>query len=68
MAVNWLIYNESLVWRPEILLHFDVIDNWNNKLYKMNYGKEGESYRYPDLLDYMQDIFIYHLDRLKVKW
>jgi len=23
----------------------------------MNYGKEGESYRYPDLLDYMRVYF-----------
>lgn len=30
------------------MLDFDVIDNWNDELNKMNDGKEGVSYRYPD--------------------
>jgi hypothetical protein len=28
MVVNWRIYNESLVRSSEIVLDFDVIDNW----------------------------------------
>ncbi len=40
MVVNWRIYNESLVRRSEIVLSFDVIDNWNNEFSKMNDGKE----------------------------
>ncbi|MGC1927812.1 MAG: hypothetical protein WA667_02465 [Candidatus Nitrosopolaris sp.] len=32
MVVNWRIYNESLVRHSEIVLDFDVIDNWNNEL------------------------------------
>ena len=39
---NWSKYNESLVKRGEILLDFDVIDNWNSELEKMNQGKEGK--------------------------
>ena len=61
MAVNWRIYNESLVRCGEIVLDFDVLHNWNNELSKMNYGKEGASYRYPDsfvqLLGYMRLYF-----------
>jgi hypothetical protein len=38
--VNWKNYNESLVKRGEILLDFDVIDNWNSELEKMNKGKK----------------------------
>ncbi|MGC1928969.1 MAG: transposase [Candidatus Nitrosopolaris sp.] len=61
MVVNWSIYNESLVRRSEIVLDFDVIDNWNNELDKMNDGKEGASYKYPDsfvqLLGYMSVYF-----------
>ena len=59
--VNWRIYNESLVRRGEIILDFDVIDNWNNELNKMNDGKEGALYRYPNsfvqLLGYMRVYF-----------
>lgn len=46
--INWHVYNESLVRHGEIILDFDVIDNWNNELKNMNEGKEGASYVYPD--------------------
>lgn len=59
--INWHVYNESLVRRGEIMLDFDVIDNWNNELWNMNEGKEGASYVYPDtfvqLLGYMRIYF-----------
>ena len=45
---NWKNYNESLVKRGEILLDFDVIDNWKSELSKMNEGKEGKKFVYPD--------------------
>lgn len=55
--INWHEYNESLVRRGEIVLDFDVIDNWNNELKSMNEA----SYLYPDtfvqLLGYMQIYF-----------
>ncbi len=44
--MNWKKYNESLVKRGEILLDFDVIDNWDNELEKMNQGKEGRKFVY----------------------
>jgi hypothetical protein len=60
-VINWGIYNESLVRRGEIVLDFDMIDKRNNELHKMNQGKEGASYRYPDsfvqLLGYMRVYF-----------
>ena len=60
--INWHVYNDSLVRRGgEIILDFDVIDNWNNELKNMNEGKEGASYVYPDtfvqLLGYMRIYF-----------
>ena len=59
--IDWHIYNESLVRRGEVVLDFDVIDNWNNELDNMNEGKEGASYVYPDsfvqLLGYMRAYF-----------
>ena len=59
--IDWHIYNESLVRRGEVVLDFDVIDNWNNELDNMNEGKEGASYVCPDsfvqLLSYMRAYF-----------
>ena len=47
--------------RGEILLDFDVIDNWNTELSEMNEGKEGRKFVYPDsfikLLGYMRAYF-----------
>ena len=47
--------------RGEILLDFDVIDNWNTELEKMNKEKEGRKFVYPDsfvkLLGYMRAYF-----------
>ncbi len=59
--MNWRNYNESLVKRGEVLLDFDVIDNWNTELEKMNKEKEGRKFVYPDsfvkLLGYMRAYF-----------
>jgi Transposase DDE domain len=58
---NWKRYNESLVRRGEILLDFDIIDNWNTELIEMNKNKEGRKFVYPDsfikLLGYMRAYF-----------
>jgi IS5 family transposase len=58
---NWKRYNESLIRRGEVLLDFDVIDNWDTELEKMNEGKEGRKFVYPDsfikLLGYMRAYF-----------
>lgn len=50
--VDWKKYNKALVRRGEVILGFDVIDNWNNELEKMNDGKEGASYVYPHILSF----------------
>ena len=49
--INWSEYNESLVRRGEMLL-FDsgFLQNWRTELKKMNKGKEGANYRYPNSL------------------
>ena len=45
----------------ELLLDFDVIDEWDHELSQMNEGKVGEPYDYPDsfmqLLGYMRAYF-----------
>ena len=59
--VDWPSYNESLVRRGQVLLDFDVLDGWDHELSKMNLGKVGEPYFYPDsfieLLGYMRAYF-----------
>ena len=46
--MNWPNYNQSLVKRGEILLGFDVIDNWDKELKEMNRDKVGEPFHYPN--------------------
>jgi hypothetical protein len=60
-VVKWSSYNESLVRRGEVILDFDVIDSWDSELKRMNNGKKGAQYDYPDsfvqLLGYMRVYF-----------
>ena len=46
--MNWPSYNQSLVRRGEILLGFDVIDNWDSELEEKNKAKVGEPFHYPN--------------------
>ena len=46
--MKWSEYSESLVRRGEILLGFDVIDNWDKELEEMNRDKVGEPFHYPN--------------------
>ena len=59
--MNWSSYNQSLVRRGEILLGFDVIDNWETELKDMNKDKVGEPFHYPNtfllLLGYAKAYF-----------
>ena len=59
--VNWASYNESLVRRGEVILDFDIIDGWYGELERMNQGKRGAAYDYPDsfvqLLGYVKAYF-----------
>ncbi len=59
--MKWSEYNESLVRRGEILLGFDIIDNWDKELKEMNQGKIGEPFHYPNtfllLLGYAKAYF-----------
>jgi hypothetical protein len=59
--VNWSSYNQSLVRRGEVMLDFDVIDSWHSELKRMNDGKKGAQYDYPNsfvqLLGYMRVYF-----------
>jgi hypothetical protein len=79
--VKWSVYNQSLVRRGEILIGFDVINNWDTELKEMNKDKVGEPFHYPNiflllLLGYAKAYFhlpsrqprVLHKDTLKVKY
>ncbi len=59
--MDWPSYNQSLVRRGEILLGFDIIDNWDTELKEMNKDKVGEPFLYPNtfllLLGYAKAYF-----------
>ncbi|HEY6537266.1 MAG TPA: hypothetical protein VIY08_15950 [Candidatus Nitrosocosmicus sp.] len=40
---------QSLVRRGEILVGFDVINNWDSDLKEMNKHKTGEPFHYPNI-------------------
>jgi len=67
--VKWSTHNQSLVRRGEILLGFDVINNWDIELKEMNKDKVGEPFRYPNtfllLLGYAKVYF--HLPYIQTK-
>ena len=46
--MKWSVYNQSLVRRGEILLEFDIINNWDAELKEMDKDKVGEPFHYPN--------------------
>ena len=47
---NWVRYNENLVQRGEILLRVDLLKNWKQEVAKMNEGKKGRPFAYPNIM------------------
>jgi hypothetical protein len=45
---DWGIYNELLVKRGEFFLSLDFIDQWDDQLARMNAGKPGRPFQYPE--------------------
>ena len=46
--MKWLVYNQSFVRRGDILLGFDIINNWDADLKEIDKNKAGEPFHYPD--------------------
>ena len=44
------MYNDSLVRRGEILLDFSILDAWDGEVERMNAGRRGRPFVYPDSL------------------
>ena len=60
---NWKEYNEGLVRRGELYLSLDFLESWDNELDKMNKGKKGAPFAYPEpFVNYMGFIYsIFHI-------
>ena len=46
--MKWPIYNHFLVRSGELLLEFDIINNWDAELKEMNKDNIGEPFHYPN--------------------
>ncbi len=46
--IDWPSYNRSLVRRGEILFSYDFLDTWGYELERMNEGKKGKPFAFPD--------------------
>lgn len=54
---DWKDVNDQLVRRGEILLAFDFVKCWSKELEKMNEGKVGAPYRFPNSLIELQALW-----------
>jgi len=45
---NWPVYNKQLVRRGEMYISFEFLDSWDDELRKMNKGKVGRKFNYPE--------------------
>lgn len=46
--IDWPSYNRSLIRRGEILFSYDFLDAWGYELERMNEGKKGKPFTFPD--------------------
>lgn len=64
---NWKIYHEELITRGEFFIDLNFLENWDNELKKMNKGKVGKPFEYPDsLFVWISPIYTF-LDSRKVE-
>lgn len=54
---NWKKYNEQLVLRGEFLLNLNFVENWQEELATMNFGKMGAPYQFPNSLIELQAVW-----------
>src|SRR3989338_11515566 len=54
---TWETYNKELVVRGEFLLDLDWINSWGEELEKMNAGKVGARYQFPNSLINLQAVW-----------
>ena len=45
---DWKSYNDQLVKRGELLISLDFLENWDLELERMDSGKRGKAFMYPE--------------------
>lgn len=59
---DWKAYNEELVVRGKFYLDFDWVKNWDKELEKMNKGKRGSPFEFPESLIKLQGVWQQWID------
>lgn len=59
---DWIKYNEELVVRGEFYFEFDWVNSWDEELEKMNEGKVGAQYEFPESLIRLQAVWHQWID------
>ena len=59
---NWVGYNEELVLRGTFFLDCEWVDSWHDELLKMNEGKVGKPFEFPDSLIRLQAVWHQMID------
>ncbi len=54
---DWPVYNEQLVKRGEYLLDMEWVEQWDTELERMNAGKNGPRFQYPNSLIELQAVW-----------
>ena len=54
---NWRVYNEELIVRGEFLLDLEWVKSWGDELARMNAGKRGAPYVFPESLVELQAVW-----------
>jgi hypothetical protein len=60
---DWTLYNEKLVKRGEFYLSLEFIDSWDEELERMNKGKRGKPFEYPETFIHFSALW-YHFFHL----
>jgi hypothetical protein len=56
---DWVKYNENLVRRGELYFAFEFLDSWAKDIAKMNDGKVGRRYEFPE--PFIQHLMMLHI-------
>lgn len=59
---NWHEYNEELIRRGTFYLDFEWAKSWKRELHKMNEGKVGRPYEFPESLIKLQSVWLEFTD------
>jgi hypothetical protein len=55
---NWKKYHEELILQGEFFFNLDFLENWDSDLEKLNKGKRGAPYQYPNsLFEWLSPIY-----------